>query len=64
MMGATPATLTMSGWTVPRQMPAATPASMALPPALSILAPASAASVWPAATAHRVPITWGADVGE
>ena len=44
-MGATPATLTMSGWTVPRQMPAATPASMALPPALSILAPASAASV-------------------
>src|SRR4030095_10988410 len=64
MIGATPATLTMSGWTVPRQMPAATPASMALPPALRIRAAASAARVWPAPTAHRVPITWGADVGE
>jgi hypothetical protein len=37
---------------------------MALPPALKMRAAASAASVWPAATAHRVPITWGADVGE
>ena len=32
-IGATPATLTMSGWTTPSVNPAATPASMALPPA-------------------------------
>jgi hypothetical protein len=43
-IGATPATLTMSGWTTPRQKPAATPASMALPPAASTAAAASEAS--------------------
>src|SRR5262249_30682561 len=62
-IGATPATLTMSQWTTPSVMPAATPASIALPPAASTRAPASEASVWPAATAQRVPITWGDEVG-
>src|SRR4029453_2861391 len=44
-------------------MPAATPASIALPPAASTRAPASEAKKWPAATAQRVPITWGDEVG-
>ena len=35
-MGATPAKLTMSGWTTPSIMPAAHPASIALPPASRI----------------------------
>src|SRR5262245_40349641 len=56
-MGATPAKLTMSGWTTPRVIPAATPASMALPPAASTRAPACAARGWPAAIIHRRPIT-------
>ena len=42
-IGATPATLTMSDLTTPRQMPAATPASTAFPPRSSIRAPASVA---------------------
>src|SRR5207249_11561375 len=62
-IGATPATLTMSGWTTPRQMPAATPASIALPPAPSTCAAASAASAWPAATPHREPMAWTVAVG-
>src|SRR5206468_3375461 len=62
-IGATPATLTMSQWTTPSVMPAATPASIALPPAVSTRAPASEAKKWPAATAQRVPITWGDEVG-
>ena len=62
-IGATPATLTMSGWTTPSVNPPATPASTALPPALSTLAAASAASEWPAATAQRVPIVWTVEVG-
>jgi hypothetical protein len=62
-IGATPATLTMSGCTTPSVKPAATPASTALPPAESIRAPASAAREWPAATAQRVPIVWTVEVG-
>ena len=62
-IGATPATLTMSQWTTPRVIPAATPASIALPPAPSTRDAASDASVWPAATAQRVPITWAVAVG-
>ena len=63
-MGATPATLTMSQWTTPRQSPAATPASIALPPAASTCAAASEASACPAATAQRVPSTCTVAVGE
>src|SRR3990167_6144156 len=55
-IGATPATLTMSGCTTPSVSPAATPASIALPPASSTRAAASEASAWPAATAQRGPI--------
>src|SRR5882672_4647044 len=62
-IGATPATLTMSQWTTPSVIPAATPASIALPPAARTRDAASDASGWPAATAQRVPITCGADVG-
>src|SRR3989442_12756223 len=62
-IGATPATLTMSGWTTPRQSPAATPASIALPPAPSTCAAASAASAWPAATPQREPMAWTVEVG-
>ena len=62
-MGATPATLTMSGWTTPSVRPAATPASIALPPDASTRAAASEASAWPAATAQRVPITCTVAVG-
>ena len=57
-MGATPAKLTMSGWTTPSMKPAATPASIALPPASRTRAAACAASGCPAATIHRRPITW------
>src|SRR5438876_3810555 len=57
-IGATPATLTMSGWTTPSVIPAATPASIALPPALNTRAAASEASAWPAATAHERPMAW------
>src|SRR4029450_10371593 len=62
-IGATPATLTMSGWTTPSVNPAATPASIALPAAPRTRAPASAASEWPAATAQRVPIVCTVEVG-
>src|SRR2546422_3212058 len=62
-IGATPATLTMSQWTTPSVIPPATPASIALPPAARTRAAASDASGWPAATAQRVPITCGAEVG-
>jgi hypothetical protein len=48
----------MSGCTVPSIMPAAAPASMALPPASRMRAAAWAASGWPAATIQRRPITW------
>jgi hypothetical protein len=54
-IGATPATLTMSQWTTPSVMPAATPASTALPPAARTPAAAAEASGCPAATAHRRP---------
>src|SRR2546422_282865 len=53
----------MSGWTTPSVSPAATPASIALPPAHSTHAAASEASAWPAATAQRVPMTWTVEVG-
>src|SRR5262245_20725800 len=53
----------MSTWTTPRQIPAATPASTALPPALSTRAPASAASGWPAEMAQRDPMVWVVWVG-
>src|SRR6266851_279035 len=59
MMGATPAKFTYSGCTTPMAMPAATPASMALPPASRILKPASAARYWHAATMWRVPMMVG-----
>src|SRR5690242_9867852 len=49
----------MSGWTTLVQMPAATPASIALPPRRSISTPASAAAGWPAATTKRRPCTTG-----
>src|SRR5262245_24517244 len=62
-IGATPATDTMSMWTTPRQMPAATPASTALPPAASTRAAAPEARECPAATAHLVPIVWTVAVG-
>src|SRR5437867_7179448 len=62
-MGATPATLTMSGWTTPSVIPAATPASIALTPALRTRAAASEASAWPAATAHERPMAWTVWVG-
>ena len=42
-MGATPATLTRSGSSTPSAMPAAQPASIALPPASSTEKPAAAA---------------------
>src|SRR3989442_9526971 len=44
-------------------MPAATPASIALPPAPSTCAAASAASAWPAATPQREPMAWTVAVG-
>ena len=50
IIGATPATLTWSLYTTPRVRIAATPASMALPPASSASNAASAASSWPALT--------------
>src|SRR3972149_2447001 len=53
MMGATPATLTMSEWTTPRQIPPATPASTALPPASRTRKAASAAGGGPAAAGRR-----------
>src|SRR6266850_3021006 len=56
-IGATPAKLTMSGWTTPSMNPAATPASIALPPSASTRAAACAASGCPAATIHFRPIT-------
>src|SRR5215831_1441561 len=59
MIGATPAKFTYSGCTTPRAMPAATPASIALPPASRILKPASAARYWQAATMWRVPMMVG-----
>ena len=59
MIGATPATLTNSGCTTPSEMPAATPASIALPPASRIRKPASAARYWVAATIWRVPMMVG-----
>ena len=42
-IGATPATFTRSGCSTPSAMPAAQPASMALPPASSTAKPAAAA---------------------
>src|SRR6516164_4421978 len=59
MIGATPATLTNSGCTTPSEMPAATPASIALPPASRILKPASAARYWVAAIMWCVPMMVG-----
>src|SRR5262245_35606477 len=59
MIGATPAKFTYSGCTTPSAMPAATPASMALPPASRILKPASAARYWHAVTMWRVPMMVG-----
>src|SRR5215471_12461721 len=59
MIGATPATLTNSGCTTPSEMPAATPASIALPPASRILTPASAARYWVAAIMWCVPMMVG-----
>src|SRR5262245_35042761 len=59
MMGATPATFTNSGCTTPSAMPAATPASIALPPASRILKPASAARYWVAAIMWCVPMMVG-----
>jgi hypothetical protein len=59
MIGATPATFTNSGCTTPSEMPAATPASIALPPASRILNPASAARYWVAAMRCRVPMMVG-----
>src|SRR5438045_494297 len=59
MIGATPATFTNSGCTTPSAMPAATPASTALPPASKILKPASAARYWVAAIMWRVPMMVG-----
>src|SRR5258705_5138621 len=56
-IGATPAKLTMSGWTTPNMNPAATPASIAFPPSASTRAAACAASGCPAATIHFRPIT-------
>ena len=53
----------MSGWTTPNVMPAATPASIAFPPALKMRAAASAASECPAATAHERPMAWTVWVG-
>src|SRR5437867_3866200 len=53
----------MSQWTTPRVIPAATPASIAFPPAPRTRAAASEASAWPAATAQRVPMTWAVEVG-
>src|SRR2546428_10834349 len=44
-------------------MPAATPASIALPPERSPCAAASAASAWRAATPHREPMAWTVVVG-
>ena len=43
MIGATPATFTMSGCSTPSAMPAAQPASIALPPAFRTAKPAAAA---------------------
>src|SRR5579883_1631812 len=59
MIGATPATFTNSGCTTPSAMPAATPASIALPPASRILKPASAARYWVAAIMWCVPMMVG-----
>src|SRR5215472_17603773 len=59
MIGATPATLTNSGCTTPSEMPAATPSSIALPPASRILKPASAARFWVAAIMWCVPMMVG-----
>src|SRR5258708_27707311 len=59
MIGATPPKFTYSGCTTPSDMPAATPASIALPPASRILKPASAARYWQAATMWRVPMMVG-----
>ena len=59
MIGATPATFTNSGCTTPSEIPAATPASIALPPASRILKPASAARYWVAEIMWRVPMIVG-----
>ena len=59
MIGATPAKFTYSGCTTLSAMPAATPASIALPPASSIRKPASAARYWQAETMWRVPMMVG-----
>ena len=59
MIGATPAKFTYSGCTTPNAMPAATPASIAFPPASKMRNPASAARYWQAATMWRVPMIVG-----
>src|SRR5262249_27482554 len=59
MIGATPATFTNSGCTTPSEMPAATPASIALPPASRILKLASAARYWVGAIMWCVPMMVG-----
>ena len=59
MIGATPAKLTRSVCNTLTAMPAATPASIALPPASRILKPASAARYWQAETMWRVPMMVG-----
>src|SRR4029079_4928317 len=59
MIGATPPKFTNSGITTPSAMPAAQPASIALPPASRIRNPASAARYWVAEAMWRVPMMVG-----
>src|SRR5262249_12712195 len=59
MVGATPVKPTISGCSTPSAIPAATPASMALPPASRMRMAARLASGWPLETAASRPVTAG-----